>query len=203
MDYLSCWNLQKKLVDLRIEGSIDDCLILVEHDHVLTLGRRGNRENIVEKVSIPIYQVERGGDVTYHGKGQLVGYPIISLQERSLDIGSYIRNLEEVIIRAVRFFGIEGYRVTNHPGVWYKEKKLCSIGIAIKKWVSYHGFALNVNTDLSYFKLIKPCGLDSDKITSMSEILGREVNMNLIKERVIDSFEEVFNTKLERVSFEK
>jgi len=198
-DYLTTLNLQRKLVDQRIEGKIKDCLILVEHDHVFTLGKRGNLNNILVKDnSIPIYQVERGGDVTYHGKGQIVGYPIISLQERNLDIGSYIRSLEEVILRTLKAFNIEGYRLQGHPGVWYDGKKLCSIGLALKKWVSYHGFALNVNTDLRYFQLIRPCGLEGDKITSMKVILRRDIDMNLVKDKIISSFEEVFNCNLKR-----
>ncbi|MEM2339120.1 MAG: lipoyl(octanoyl) transferase LipB, partial [Nitrososphaerales archaeon] len=137
-----------------------------------------------------------GGDVTYHGPGQLVGYLILNLEESKLDIHNLIRGLEETLIQTVSNFGINAERIDGHAGVWVKGKKLASIGIAIDHWVTYHGFALNVNTDLNYFMLIKPCGLDGKIMTSMEKILGKKVEMNDVKERLKESFSKVFHRRL-------
>lgn len=194
-DYSEVWGLQKMLVESRAEGKIPDILILVEHNHVLTIGRRGSEVNIHQR-DLPIYCVERGGDVTYHGPGQLVGYPILSLEQRRLDIHSYLRDLEETIIRTLRDYGINSSRNEKQTGVWVNERKITSIGVAVARWITYHGFALNANTDLSYFQKIKPCGLDGSVITSMSEILGSVVDLNRVKARIQCHFEEVFETTL-------
>ena len=155
--YPDTWELQKDLVRRRAEGEIDDTLILVEHDHVITLGRKTTPENFKPQ-DIPVFKVERGGDATYHGPGQLVGYPIIRLA--TPNVQRFVHDLEEVLIQATRTFGVESGRVEGHPGAWVGDKKVASIGVAVTSWVTYHGFALNVNTDLSYFGLIRPCGLD-------------------------------------------
>ena len=188
--YQDTWELQKDLVRKRTEGAIDaDALILVEHDHVITLGRKTTPENFKPQ-DIPVFQVERGGDATYHGPGQLVGYPIVRLA--TPNVQRFVKDLEEVLIQATRGFGIEGSRVEGHPGVWVGGRKVASIGVAVTNWVTYHGFALNVNTDLSYFALIKPCGLDPDKITSMKQLLGKEVSFVDVKREVVAKFMEVF-----------
>jgi lipoate-protein ligase B len=183
--YPNTWELQKRLVKERAV----DSLIIVEHDHVITLGRKTTPENFKPQ-DIPVFQVERGGDATYHGPGQLVGYPIVRLS--TPNVQRFVRDLEEVLIQATRGFGVESVRVEGHPGVWVGGRKVASIGVAVTNWVTFHGFALNVNTDLSYFSLIKPCGLDPEKITSMKQVLGRQVRFEDVKRAVVANFTEVF-----------
>lgn len=194
--YQVTWELQKELVRRRTEGETDaDALILVEHDHVITLGRKTTPENFKPQ-DIPVFQVERGGDATYHGPGQLVGYPIVRLP--TPNVQRFVRDLEEVLVQATRAFGVESVRVDGHPGVWVGGRKVASIGVAVTNWVTFHGFALNVNTDLSYFGLIKPCGLDPEKITSMEAVLGREVPFEGVKGEVVSRFAQVFGYELQR-----
>jgi lipoyl(octanoyl) transferase len=195
--YQDTWELQKDLVRKKAEGETEaDTLILVEHDHVITLGRKTTPENFKPQ-DIPVFTVERGGDATYHGPGQLVGYPIVRLA--TPNVQRFVRDLEEVLIQATRSFGIDSVRVDGHPGVWVGGQKVASIGVAVTNWVSFHGFALNVNTDLSYFGLIKPCGLDPDKITSMKQVLGKEVPFEEVKKEVVGRFAEVFGYDLQSV----
>jgi lipoate-protein ligase B len=195
--YQDTWELQKALVRQRTEGETDvDTLILVEHEHVITLGRKTTPENFKHQ-DIPVFQVERGGDATYHGPGQLVGYPIVRLA--TPNVQRFVRDLEEVLILATRSFGIESARVEGHPGVWVGGRKVASIGVAVTNWVTYHGFALNVNTELSYFALIKPCGLDPEKITSMNHVLGKEVEFEDVKEEVVSRFANVFGCELQQI----
>lgn len=187
-DYKEVLELQKKLVELRIENKIENTIILVEHPHVFTIGRKLKAEDhILEKTDIPVVEVERGGDVTYHGPGQYVAYPIIHLESNERDLDFYLRTLEKIIINTVKKWGIKAQTVKNQTGVWVGEKKLASIGIAVKKWVTFHGFALNVSNDLSYFLKIKPCGLDGNVMTSLKEITTRnlqfeEINYYFIRE---------------------
>jgi lipoate-protein ligase B len=193
--YESTWELQKRLVRERAEGSLgDDALILVEHEHVITLGRKTTPENFKPQ-DIPVFKVERGGDATYHGPGQLVGYPIIRLS--TPNVQGFVRSLEDVLILSTRAFGIESVRVDGHTGVWVGPRKIASIGVAVSNWVTFHGFALNVNTDLSYFHLIKPCGLDPSKISSMKEALGKEVPFELVKREVVERFVKTFGYTLQ------
>ena len=164
MEYGTALELQRGLAGRRARGDVPDLLILLEHDHVITLGRKTSPDNFGPR-GVPVFQVERGGDATYHGPGQLVGYPILLLEDH--DVRRHVRNMEEAVIRAARRFGVEGERLEGHPGVWVRGKKLASVGVTVTNWVTYHGFALNVNTDLSYFSLIRPCGLDPQLMTSM------------------------------------
>jgi lipoate-protein ligase B len=194
-DYKSTWELQQRLVEQRLAEQITDSLILVEHPHVFTLGRRGDRSNLLSN-DLPVFHVERGGDVTYHGPGQLVGYPILKLQGREQDIRDYLNRLEEVIIRTVSEFGLKAEHSDRQTGVWVGEKKVASIGVAIKSWVTYHGFALNVNTDLSYFGKIRPCGLESSALTSMQALIGSPLEMEEVKTKVKRHFSMVFHRKL-------
>jgi len=189
-------------VEQRLSGHIDDTLILVEHPHVFTLGRRGDRSNLLSD-ELPVYHVERGGDVTYHGPGQLVGYPILKLDGHEQDIRNYLSRLEQVLIATVADFGLKAEHSERQTGVWVGEKKLASIGVAIKSWVTYHGFALNVSTDLSYFGKIRPCGLESSTITSMETLIGRPVEMAHVKAGVIRHFARVFQRKLEKVDYKQ
>jgi len=194
--YQDTWELQKHLVKQRAEGETDaDTLILVEHDHVITLGRKTTPENFKPQ-DIPVFKVERGGDATYHGPGQLVGYPIVRLA--TPNVQRFVDDLEEVLIQATWTFGIESARVEGHPGVWVGGRKVASIGVAVTNWVTFHGFALNVNTDLSYFGLIKPCGLDPEKITSMKQLLGKDVPFEDVKSEVVARFAQVFGYEVQR-----
>ncbi|HUH82681.1 MAG TPA: lipoyl(octanoyl) transferase LipB [Nitrososphaerales archaeon] len=178
MEYGKALGLQKELAARRARGEIPDSLILVEHEHVITLGRKTTPSNFRPQ-DIPVFEVERGGDATYHGPGQLVGYPIVLLADH--DVRRHVRGMEEAIIRTAATFGVKGERLGGHPGIWADGKKLASIGVAVTDWVTYHGFALNVNTDLSYFDLIRPCGLDPSTMTSMQKIVGRPLPFEEVK----------------------
>jgi len=198
-NYKEVWDLQRKLVYKRISDDIPDSLILVEHFPVITLGRQAKKEEVLVSKSylserrISLFQIERGGKATFHGPGQLVAYPIINLALNEKDLHKYLRNLEETVIRLLKKVGVKGERKERYTGVWVKDKKIASIGIAIKKWVTYHGLALNVNVDLSYFSLIFPCGMDNKKVTSLEEIFSYPVEMDKVKKLFIKSFCEVFN----------
>ncbi|MGD1054820.1 MAG: lipoyl(octanoyl) transferase LipB [Nitrososphaerales archaeon] len=181
MEYGGALELQRRLAGQRARREVPDVLILLEHDHVITLGRKTTPENFGPQ-NVPVFEVERGGDATYHGPGQLVGYPIFLLEDH--DVRRHVRNIEEALLKAVRTFGIEGERLDGHPGVWVLGKKLASVGVAVTNWVTYHGFALNVNTDLSYFDLIKPCGLDPGMMTSMEQLRGEKVPFEEVKKAV-------------------
>jgi lipoyl(octanoyl) transferase len=198
-DYRAVWDFQKELVGKRVDNTIPDSVILVEHDHVITLGRSSHAENVVAK-DLPIFEIERGGDVTYHGPGQLVAYPIISLQERNLGVRQFIQQLELSIIDTISILGLwnaEG-KLGQATGVWIDGKrKIASIGVAVSHWVTYHGLALNVNTDLSYFQKIRPCGFESSVMTSVSKELNVEaVDLNMVKKSFISSFSERFESNL-------
>ncbi len=190
-DYLETLNLQYQLIEKRIKNQISDTLILVEHPHVLTLGRKANPENIIDK-TINTYNVERGGDVTYHGPGQIVGYPIIDYSNKK-DIGKFLRDLEEVIIQSLKIYNIDAIRKDKHTGVWIdNDKKIASIGISFKNWVSYHGFALNISTDLDYFYKINPCGLDSSVMTSLEKVIDSKIDLNELKNEIYNNFLKIF-----------
>jgi len=192
-EYREVWALQKELVRKRAADEVPDLLILVEHPHVITLGR-GCRSRPA-KLDVPIYEVERGGEATYHGPGQLVGYPIVKLEGPRRDLHLYLRDLEEVLIETLADFALPAGRVPQATGVWTKSappRKIASIGIAVRSWVTYHGFALNVSTDLSFFKLISPCGFDPSVITSMERELGGNVSMEAVKESLKVHFAERF-----------
>ncbi|MDG6965068.1 MAG: lipoyl(octanoyl) transferase LipB [Nitrososphaerota archaeon] len=188
MEYGETLELQRELAAKRARGEIPDSLVLVEHPHVVTLGRKTTPDNFRPQ-KIPIFQVERGGDATYHGPGQLVGYPIFLLKDH--DVRRHVRGIEEAVIRTAAAYGVDGERLEGHPGVWVGGKKLASIGVAVTDWVSYHGFALNVNTDLSYFELIRPCGLDPSTMTSMQKILGRPLPFEEVKPRFVREYSAV------------
>lgn len=191
--YGEVWEMQKEMVMTRTRGEVPDTLLLVEHEHVITLGRKTSPENFRSQ-AIPVFQVERGGDATYHGPGQLVGYPIMKMIVP--DVRNFLRRLEEVIILTVRGFSIEANRRENHTGVWVEGKKLASIGIAVTNWVTYHGFALNVSTDLSYFHLIMPCGLNPDTMTSMETITGKRIAVESVKQELVKNFSRVFEVEV-------
>jgi lipoate-protein ligase B len=189
------WAMQLQLVSARQKGEVPDTLLLVEHPHVITAGRSARRENILGAAEgTPLFEIERGGDVTYHGPGQLVGYPIFLLGQGERDLHLYLRNLEEAIIRALARFDLPGARKEGWTGVWTAlgERKLASIGVAVKRWVTLHGFALNVSTDLARFAAINPCGLDAAVMGSMAGELGRPVDIGAVKHAIRDTMSEVF-----------
>jgi len=194
-DYGEVLKIQHKFVEERRESKILDTLILVEHPDVVTLGRRGTMENVLSK-EFPVYFIERGGDATYHGPGQLVGYPIISLEDARIDVVTLVRNIEEVLIRTASDSRITAGRAEKKPGIWVDGKKLASIGIAVQHWISFHGFALNVNTDLKKFYAIKPCGMEPSTMTSMQRILGKKVSLDNVKKTIIKNFKGVFDAEI-------
>ncbi|NNF00750.1 MAG: lipoyl(octanoyl) transferase LipB [Pyrinomonadaceae bacterium] len=188
--------LETKVIDLRQE----DYLLLLEHPHTFTLGRRSKdgdgvlaSAEALKKIGVEVFSINRGGKVTYHGIGQIVGYPIISLSPDRKDVHKYIRDLEEVLIRTMADFDIEAFRIEDLTGVHTKEGKIAAIGVHIKRWVTTHGFALNVNTDLSYYDHIIAC--EGEPVTSMEKILGREVPLQEVEDALVKNFSEVFEIK--------
>lgn len=182
--------------------------ILCEHPHVYTLGKSGMMENLLlndsrlKELDVTFYKTNRGGDITYHGPQQIVGYPILDLEKIYTDLGKYMRGLEEVIIRTIAHWGLVGDRLPGSTGVWLdadikgKERKICAMGVRCSRWVTMHGFALNVNTDLKYFDYIVPCGITDKGVTSMQKELGEAIDMNLVKAEINKHFEEVFEAEL-------
>ncbi|MBA7686936.1 Octanoyltransferase [subsurface metagenome] len=196
---------QQMLVQARVEGKISDVVLLLQHPPVFTTGRFRGEEDIIASAEtlaqegIDIFSSNRGGSVTYHGPGQLVGYPILNLKENGLGVREYIWKLEEIIINLLLDFGIHGHRVAKYPGgVWIGEDKICSIGIHISHYITTHGFALNVNPDLNYFEYIRPCGLKSTVMTSISKILGYHVAVESIIDSLLNLFSETFGLKQEK-----
>ncbi len=200
VDYRKALELQLLMLSKLKAGHVGDHLLLLEHPPTFTIGRRGKPEHLLKNggkltgQGISLEFASRGGDITYHGPGQLVGYPILDLSNYGRDIHLFLRKLEQVIINALRDFNIIGERRTNYTGVWVKNRKIASIGIGVKKWVTYHGFALNVNTDLSYFDMIVPCGIAGIKMTSISELSSNEAGFDIsaVQDRIIQSFSAVF-----------
>jgi lipoate-protein ligase B len=198
IEYQKAWDLQHQLWSNRVNNELPDILLILEHPHVITLGRRGNRSHLLtspevfEAMKIPLFHVERGGDVTYHGPGQMVVYPILDLKAYEYRLIRYIDQLEEVIICVLKDFGIEGRRDPINRGVWVNGEKIASVGVAIKRWVSFHGFSLNYKTELKYFELINPCGLEGKKMTSMTNILGIEISRERLVERISFHFKQIF-----------
>jgi len=187
--------LQRKLIEARFKAQIPDTLILVEHPHVFTVGKAVPGEIPPQIDEVPVFRIERGGQWTYHGPGQLVGYPILNLNERQRDIHAFLAGIEETLIHAIGEFGIAGGR-GEQTGVWVGGKKIASIGAAIRNWISFHGFALNVNTDLNYFYKINPCGFSGSTMTSMQALLDREIDFSRAKVEVRRQFEEIFGLHL-------
>ena len=196
---------QQMLVQARVEGKIPDAVLLLQHPPVFTTGRFRGEEDIIASVEtlaqegIDVFPSSRGGSVTYHGPGQLVGYPILNLKENGLGVLEYIRKLEEVIIKLLLTFGIQGQRVEKYPGgVWVGEEKICSVGIHVSRYITMHGFALNVNTNLQHFEYINPCGIQGVVITSISKLLGYPVAVEAVIPSLLAAFSETFGLKCER-----
>jgi lipoyl(octanoyl) transferase len=200
VEYGDALELQRGLVEDRRAGRIPDTLLLLQHPPVITLGvrARNDRRHVVatpqalDAAGVAVYETGRGGDVTYHGPGQLVGYPILDLRPDRCDVHRYVRDIEEALIQATRSFGIRAARVAGLTGVWVDDEKLAAIGVRISRWITSHGFAYNVATDLDRFKLIVPCGIGDRGVTSLSRLLGRDVPMHEVEDVVAASFSAVF-----------
>lgn len=207
--YAYAWDLQKDLLRERIDGRIPDTILFTEHENTYTIGKSGGDDHLLasedelRRKGIALFKIDRGGDITYHGPGQIVCYPIIDLNEHYRDIHKYLRDLEEVVIRTLKHYEIEAYRDPEYTGVWVDGEKICAIGVKVSHWVTMHGFAFNINTDLSYFGRIIPCGIFHKGVTSLSQILERPVDMAEVKNVIAGKFAEVFQTEIERASFEQ
>jgi len=208
VDYGRALRLQENIFKLKKEGKLDDdVVIFLQHPPTITIGKKGSLNELLagkkelEKKGIVLYEIGRGGRITYHGPGQLVGYPILDLANYGRDLHLYLRLLEEVIIRTLEDFGIVAERKKGLTGVWVKDKKIASIGVQAKSWISMHGFAFNINCDLSYFNLIQPCGLQPQVITSLATILQKDIKVEEVEENVLSHFTEVFSVKTKQISF--
>ncbi|MBI4418308.1 MAG: lipoyl(octanoyl) transferase LipB [Ignavibacteriales bacterium] len=206
--YAEAWDLQRRILELRHYGMIEDVLVFTEHEKVYTLGKGANDNHLLaseeelKKSGIDVFHIDRGGDVTYHGPGQIVGYPILDLSKYKTDLHWYLRGLEEVIIRTLDEYDIVAGREEGMTGVWAQGEKIAAIGVKISRWVTMHGFALNVNTDLREFGRIIPCGIFHKGVTSMEAVLGREVPMDEVQSHLAESFSSVFGCELMTVSRE-
>jgi lipoate-protein ligase B len=208
--YLPAFDWQHRLVQARKAGSIPDVLLLCEHPHVITLGRNGKRDNLrvndrlLVQQSVDFHLTDRGGDITYHGPGQIVGYPILDLSDHRRDVRWYVEQLEEVMIRAARDFGISAKRDAAHRGVWVStaagSEKLAALGVHLSRWITSHGFAFNVSTDLRYFDWIVPCGIAGSRAASLEKLLGRAVRSDEVQPRLVAHFAEVFGCEMKVVS---
>lgn len=201
VEYGAAYDLQKEIEQKVKNRTEPDTLFLLEHPHVFTLGRRAKQEGImvsdelIKSFGISVFETNRGGKITYHGLGQVVGYPIINLSPDREDVRRFVRDVEEVLIRTLADFDIESFRVDGYTGVHTSQGKVAAIGVHISRWVTTHGFALNVNTDLSYFNLILAC--DGEPVTSMERLLGHEIEMKSVEDRIVEHFVDVFDMKEE------
>ena len=200
MDYAEAFRLQRELVESRQRGVIPDQLVLLEHPHTITLGRNGKREHllasedVLRRAGISFQETDRGGDITYHGPGQIVGYPIVDLREWKRDVAAYVRAIEQVLIDTLADFGIGAQRIAGLTGVWTGGRKIAAIGVHISRWVTSHGFALNVTTDLSYFQYIVPCGLTLP-VTSMAD-LGVPAEQDEVARTIATHFGRIFEREM-------
>jgi lipoyl(octanoyl) transferase len=213
--YQPTWDLQHKIQQRIIDekklariGEFkndrkNDALLFVEHPHVYTLGKSGDEENLLrsilelQELEAEFIKTNRGGDITYHGPGQIVGYPILDLDRHFTDIHKYLRFLEEVIIKVCADYGFKGKRIEGLTGVWVNDQKICAMGIRCSRWVTMHGFALNVNTDLKYFNNIVPCGIQDKEVTSLSKLMNKNIDLEEVKRKIVFHFENVFEVSIE------
>jgi lipoyl(octanoyl) transferase len=212
ISYADWLTVQQRIVAARKAGAIEDVLVFCEHPHVITLGRSANRsnllasENVLRQKGVQLFETNRGGDITYHGPGQIVGYPILNLDPIRRDVHWYVRSLEEAMIRASADFGVEAFRVGGKTGIWVRqgesEEKLAAIGVHISRWVTSHGFAYNVATDLRYFDLIIPCGIVDRRATSLEKLLSRAVETAEVRSHLTIQFAAVFGFEARMISRE-
>jgi lipoyl(octanoyl) transferase len=210
LGYAEAWELQKRIVAARKANAIEDVLLLCEHAHVITLGRNGKRENllasehVLRQKGVELHATDRGGDITYHGPGQIIGYPILNLSAIRRDVVWYVRMLEEAMIRATAEFGITAGREPGKTGVWvnsgHADEKLAAIGVHLSRWVTSHGFAYNVSTDLRYFDLIVPCGIRDRQATSLEKLLGHSVDGKEVAPRIARHLGELFGLKMKEAT---
>jgi len=208
--YEDALELQEKIAEARRGNRIQDTLLLLEHPHVITIGRSGNSRNILasreilEEKGIQVFTVDRGGDVTYHGPGQLIGYPIINLANHDKDLHSYVHKIEQSIVELLkREYSIETEIVQGYTGVWYGAEKIAAIGIAVRSWITTHGFALNVDPDMNYFAMIHPCGIRDKGVTSLSKILNRKVTVDEVAKKYPRYFGEIFSVEMNEITFQE
>ena len=198
-DYKEAWDLQRLIFKQVVSGESLDTFILLEHPNTYTLGKIADKKNLIGSSkylgenNISVYEIDRGGDITYHGPGQIVGYPIINLENWKKDTHKYLRALEEVIILTCKNYGLDAIRNPKYTGVWIGDKKIAAIGIKISRWVTMHGFAFNVNTDLSLYNGIVPCGIKDKEVTSLQKELNRDINISEVKVALLENFKLVFN----------
>lgn len=203
--YKKAWDMQKKLVNMRFANKIPDTIIITEHQPVITMGRGTDKKNLLctpEKLKekgIDLFEIERGGDITFHGPGQIVVYPIINLNERGRDVHKYLRELENFAIEALGDLDLEAETKEGLTGIWVNDHKIGAIGVAVTKWITYHGLALNINTDLDYFKFINPCGITEYPVGSIEKLLGRKTDLKTVSGILIKKFAEIFNYEIEIV----
>ncbi|MFQ5681634.1 MAG: lipoyl(octanoyl) transferase LipB [Candidatus Binatia bacterium] len=189
LDYLSALSIQQKLLEMKQRNQFPDSLLLVEHPHVFTIGRGGKESNLLCAGEVPVYRTSRGGDITYHGPGQLVAYPLLDLRSKlRKDVHRYLRNLEFIAIHTLKDFGLTGTSTPPWTGVWIEKRKIVSMGVAVRRGITYHGLAMNVNTNLAYFNRIIPCGLWWAGVTSIQQELGREISMVEVKTQFVEHF---------------
>ena len=222
LSYEDSWEHQKTIFDniisqkiknrtLKKKNKTDNYLLIVEHKPIFTIGKSGDTSNLLldtkqlKSKNVQFKKINRGGDITFHGSGQVVGYPILDLDNFFTDIGQYLRTLEEVIISSIGFFGLKGYRINGETGVWVKDKlnsdkKICAFGIKASRWVTMHGFALNVNTDLKYFDYIVPCGISDKGVTSLEETLNKKITTKMVKQKIYENFARLFNAELTHIN---
>jgi lipoate-protein ligase B len=207
--YEKAFELQKRLVKMRSQEVINDILILLEHPPVFTVTRKATLDNILASPDelkgkgISVCKTNRGGDITYHGPGQLVGYPIMDLKDYGKDLHKYIRTIEEMIISLLMDYSISAHRDKIHPGVWVGNEKIAAIGIAVKSsWITMHGFALNINPDLNHYALIVPCGISDRGVTSLSKLLGKPISQKEVRQKLIQHYQDVFNVNTKNISLE-
>ncbi len=198
IDYKEAWDLQKLFFEKRLKDEITDTLLLLEHPHTYTLGKTADKNNLVgddnylKEKGIKVYDIDRGGDITYHGPGQIVGYAIFDLKNWKQDTNLYLRSLEEVIIKTCSELGLQTTRMNKHTGVWIDDRKICAFGIKVSRWITMHGFALNVNTDLELFNGIIPCGITDKGVTSLQKELSKKFDIQNVKEVIVKNVKNVF-----------
>src|SRR5262245_249909 len=205
MDYPTALALQEKILELKQRGHSADVMLFVEHPHVYTLGRGGKASNVLVPQEVPVIRTNRGGDVTYHGPGQLIVYPLIDLRSKlRKDVHRYLKNLELSAIYTLKHFGLEGTRRPPYTGIWVGNRKIAAIGIAVRRCITFHGLALNVNTDLSYFNRIIPCGLSWADVTSIARELGAEQNFVEVRDHFLNHFAKLFGySRIEKAEGEE
>jgi len=209
LKYADAWQLQKKMFNHVSENKDVHYFLVTEHPPVITIGKNGGHENLLitrkdlDNKKIELYEIDRGGDITFHGPGQIVGYPILNLTNFKKDVHWYLRKLEEIIIKTLAVFGYVGEQHSGLTGVWIGSKKICAIGVKITRWITMHGFALNISTDLDYFQFIVPCGINDKGITSLSELNGTIFSFEDVYPVLLESFQSVFNCKMNSIDIEQ